>query len=477
MGKRNVTRLFIGVISVALGVVLVSAVCHAIPQTINYQGYLTDSEGHPLDGTVDMVFALYDVDTGGSSLWSETQTGVEVTEGIFSVNLGAVTPITLSFDNPYWLGVQVESDAEMTPRQPITSVGYAYRAGEADAVKTGGVESYMLAEDAVTADKIDDGAVLTAHLDTGAVTADKLDDDAVTSAKIVDNTVTTDDILDGSGSFLDADTLDGNDAGAFMPAEADNWVDEAGDTMTGPLNVPENGLAAGTDQLVLANGNVGIGESSPEEKLEVQGNIKVASTGNGIIFPDASKQTTAASGTGVPPGYMILGHTPTPPPGYTYVYVLQKDNEWTPRAAMPTGRRSLAAAEAGGKIYAIGGLSSATSCETANEEYDPVADSWATKAAMPTGRYGLAAAAAGGKIYAIGGRSSATDYETANEEYDPVADSWATKAAMPTGRRYLAAAEAGGKIYAIGGTSSATNYETANEEYTTGWTYYLFQKD
>lgn len=299
MLNKTLTRFSLGVISIALGVVLLSSVCYAIPNTINYQGYLTDSVGNPLDGTVDMVFALYDVDTGGSPLWTEPQTGVVVTDGLFSVNLGEVTPITLPFNHPYWLGMKVGGDDEMTPRQPFTSVGYAYRAGIADAVTAGGVDSSMLALDAVTADKIDDGAVLTAHLDTGAVTTDKLDDDAVNSAKIEDNTVTTDDIVDGSTSGLDADLLDGYDAGDFMLSGADNWVDETGDTMSGTLNVPENGLTAGTDQLVLSSSNVGIGTPSPGEKLEVQGNVKVSGGGNGIIFPDDSKQTTAASGTEV----------------------------------------------------------------------------------------------------------------------------------------------------------------------------------
>lgn len=79
---------------------------------------------------------------------------------------------------------------------------------------------------------------------------------------------------DGAGSTLDADLLDGNHASAFLPAGTDNWVDEAGDTMTGTLQLPADGLVAGTDQLVLAGGNVGIGVPVPGEKLEVAGNVK-----------------------------------------------------------------------------------------------------------------------------------------------------------------------------------------------------------
>ncbi|MGR3176773.1 MAG: hypothetical protein ACUZ8E_01795 [Candidatus Anammoxibacter sp.] len=43
------------------------------------------------------------------------------------------------------------------------------------------------------------------------------------------------------------------------------------------------------------DGNVGIGTTNPTEKLEVNGNIKITGTGNGIKFPDGTAQTTAAT--------------------------------------------------------------------------------------------------------------------------------------------------------------------------------------
>ena len=55
----------------------------------------------------------------------------------------------------------------------------------------------------------------------------------------------------------------------FMAAGTDNWVNVTGDTMTGTLTLPTNGLAAGTNQLVLSGGNVGIGTTSPAELLDV----------------------------------------------------------------------------------------------------------------------------------------------------------------------------------------------------------------
>ena len=45
-----------------------AAVTHAtVPDQINYQGYLTDTDGSPVpDGTYTMTFSLYDAFEGGN---------------------------------------------------------------------------------------------------------------------------------------------------------------------------------------------------------------------------------------------------------------------------------------------------------------------------------------------------------------------------------------------------------------------------
>ena len=73
-------------------------------------------------------------------------------------------------------------------------------------------------------------------------------------------------ITNGSGSI--------NIASTVTPA---NYVAVAGSTMTGTLNLPLNGLIAGTTQLVLSGGNVGIGTTSPVSKLDVKGGISAGS--------------------------------------------------------------------------------------------------------------------------------------------------------------------------------------------------------
>jgi trimeric autotransporter adhesin len=122
-----------------------------IPQKINYQGYLTDSTGSPVNGTVSMVFSIYDVSTGGTPLWSEIR-NVELSDGVFSVNLGEVTSLGLVFDTQYYLGVKVGVDPEMVPRMALTSTPYAIRASYTDNVE--------IRDNAVTSEKIASGQVV-----------------------------------------------------------------------------------------------------------------------------------------------------------------------------------------------------------------------------------------------------------------------------------------------------------------------------
>src|SRR5690242_8724904 len=83
----------------------ITPVLAAPPATITYQGYLTGSNNAPINTPVDMTLSLYAAPTGGTALWSEHQTGVSVANGVYSVLMGAVTPINLPFDTVYYLGI------------------------------------------------------------------------------------------------------------------------------------------------------------------------------------------------------------------------------------------------------------------------------------------------------------------------------------------------------------------------------------
>lgn len=100
-----------------------------------YQGLLTDSQGNPLNGNINIVFRIYESSEGGTPLWEESHTGenaVPVENGEFHVLLGGIQPIPASVwtHAPLYLGIQVEDDEEMTPRQPIGSVMWSMRTVE-----------------------------------------------------------------------------------------------------------------------------------------------------------------------------------------------------------------------------------------------------------------------------------------------------------------------------------------------------------
>jgi len=103
------------------------------PSVIPYQGTLTDANGNPVDGNIDITFSFYDVSSGGTALWSEAHTGdnaVPVNSGLFNVNLGSLNPIpdSLLDVETLYLGVQIESDSEMIPREVVGSVPLAMKA-------------------------------------------------------------------------------------------------------------------------------------------------------------------------------------------------------------------------------------------------------------------------------------------------------------------------------------------------------------
>jgi hypothetical protein len=99
-----------------------------IPQTMSYQGVLTDGAGTPEpDGSYNITFSLYAASSGGSAIWTETQS-VQVTGGIFSVILGSQTPLAVAFDQTYWLGVSVNGGQEFSPRRELTSAAYSLNA-------------------------------------------------------------------------------------------------------------------------------------------------------------------------------------------------------------------------------------------------------------------------------------------------------------------------------------------------------------
>lgn len=97
-------------------------------KTMNYQGYLTDSSGNPLDGDYDMVFSLWDAEAAGAGTmeWgTETHNAVPVSKGLFSVVLGETVPMDPWADFDEQLYLQIAVNGTTMPRQMLRAVPYA----------------------------------------------------------------------------------------------------------------------------------------------------------------------------------------------------------------------------------------------------------------------------------------------------------------------------------------------------------------
>lgn len=103
-----------------------------IPQMLSYQGKLTDTLGVPVpNGDYSVAFRLYDVPSGGSPFWSETQ-NVATRDGLFAVLLGSVTPISaVPAGGGLYVGMAVAGGSELVPRLRVASAAYAYKADSA----------------------------------------------------------------------------------------------------------------------------------------------------------------------------------------------------------------------------------------------------------------------------------------------------------------------------------------------------------
>lgn len=149
-----------------------SSATAATANTVNFQARLESIGGAiAADGTYNVEFNLYNVSSGGTSLWTEDRLvsagqGVTVKNGYLTANLGAVNPLPANIWNQQlWLGMTVRgtgscawasctpADTEMSPRLSMTAVPAAYALTNTNgsfsssltiAGPTGGNQSFIL---------------------------------------------------------------------------------------------------------------------------------------------------------------------------------------------------------------------------------------------------------------------------------------------------------------------------------------------
>ncbi len=270
------------------------------PNLLNYQGRVIIG-GVAVSGNFSMTFSIYSAASGVTAAWTETQ-NVIVTNGLFNVLLGSANPFPSALFNgagELYLGIRVGNDPEIVPRFRFTSVVFAIRASEADGVANGAVTTADLADATVTSAKIADGAVTNPKLTTNSVTSRAIQDGAVTDVDISpsasisgtkinsnfgsQNIVTTGSVGIGTSTpdskfhVLANDGLVGLFESTIIAGLLTIKTSEGSENAVNIINRPGGHLALATglsDRVVITKeGNVGIGNASPSERLQVTGNV------------------------------------------------------------------------------------------------------------------------------------------------------------------------------------------------------------
>jgi hypothetical protein len=219
------------IISVAMG---------DVPNQLHYNGFATDGAGDPMNcpnaiecaTSFDLKFRVYSEAEGGAVFWEETHSAVSFYSGSFHVVLGTVTPIDATLlDGDRWLGVKVNDNEEMLPRQKLLSAAYAIRAGTVEnaenAAQLGGLnpEAYASADSVTELQTIiagtdDDtlaalgcapGQVAKAS-DEGWVCADDIDTDTTIADTNTQLTETQVDEMVANNGYAQQDQVTGLDA-------------------------------------------------------------------------------------------------------------------------------------------------------------------------------------------------------------------------------------------------------------------------
>ena len=298
----------------------------ATPNLMSYQGRVTDAAGvlignsAPVNRTV--TFRLYAAASAGSALYAETQT-VTISGGEFSVLIGngagvagspgpaGGAPLKSLSDivnsgsySTLYLGVTVDdgtaaADPEISPRQQMLSGAFALRAKVAESVVGGSLSTAMLADQAVSTAKIAPGAVDSSRILDGSIVASDISNNTITATKLDTTTVG---LWTPSGNSIYRNSNVG--IGESNPGFPLTFPPTLGDkiSLTGSnygfgiqgslLQIHTSDVASDiafgygssasmTETLrIKGNGNVGIGTSTPGEKLVVAGNLRATSSNN-----------------------------------------------------------------------------------------------------------------------------------------------------------------------------------------------------
>src|SRR5688572_26014817 len=120
---KSRTFLAIGFVIAVTVTTLAFTGVNPVGNAFTYQGLLKQS-GKPASGQFDLLFSLFASPTGGTAIDSVFHPDVDVTDGLFTVELDFSDGPEIFDGNARWVEVIVDGQP-LTPRQRIGAVPYA----------------------------------------------------------------------------------------------------------------------------------------------------------------------------------------------------------------------------------------------------------------------------------------------------------------------------------------------------------------
>ncbi|MFP4458566.1 MAG: hypothetical protein ACLFSQ_03125, partial [Candidatus Zixiibacteriota bacterium] len=249
--------------NIALGIlILLTLSLFAVPEQLSFQGRITESDGTPYHGMHDMDFRIYDSESGGTLLWSETQS-IDIQVGYYHVFLGSTVdlPRTVFSGAEIWLEIEIESEI-LYPRNKLVTVPYSYRSAVAESLVGGAAMGDTLRAN-------------WAYIHD--IPADLADGDDIGFLRLRAN---SEPWITSEATFAEGTAVTLDQTGSTITINADDSPDEDWEII-------------GDNLYPIPTGNIIIGTSTPdaENRLHVVGN---GSTGERAIFGKSS--TSGAEG-------------------------------------------------------------------------------------------------------------------------------------------------------------------------------------
>jgi hypothetical protein len=252
-----------------------------------YQGELTDL-GEPVDGSADLVFQIFDTESGGAPLAAAvTVSDVAVTDGRFTV--------TVDFGEVFdggdrWLEIAARTphdptDSEpyvtLAPRQPITPVPYALHAAVATSAGGNSLDAAydqggpgagrVITADAGPVQITSAGLLVDQQLGVGTGAPE-------TPLHVAGGT----DLTPTAGGFVRIGAAGGRNIGMD---DNEIMARDAGGASTLYLN--HNGGDVNVD--AFGSGRLGVGTQNPIKTVHVDGGLHVAGTSEDISWPPGQR--------------------------------------------------------------------------------------------------------------------------------------------------------------------------------------------